>query len=323
MEKNNDEFIKRAYGSLFHKMGSEEWYLALICSKVLFCDAKNKRIMIDNERLFDELVYMRYYSYQKKDYLLDFFIPLVLVSKSFDAYFEVLEDLSDKITKFYKCNEEKYGYMMDVFIYDFVFREALKRKTINVNSIEGIIGLLDRLKDGLLELNPINLNKKEFISFQREKIKYINNFYKITNILNEKEGSVEVDKDSIFFEIQDIFGREQVGKNIFSRLISELFNSDNTDMKKIFLKHSEVVNENSFIEKMAEYILRFRNFTIQSKQYSVRSNPKYLLEKNVGDVVNDPVLNSIRVISKKIEGNVCSIIVDSKSGEYTFSFEVR
>lgn len=94
-------------------------------------------------------------------------------------------------------------------------------------------------------------------------------------------------------------------------------------MKKIFLKHSEVVNENSFIEKMAEYILRLRNFAIQSKQYSVRSNPKHLLEKNVGDVVNDPVLNSIRVISKKIEGNVCSIIVDSKSGEYTFSFEVR
>ncbi|MDD7182425.1 hypothetical protein [Peptostreptococcus porci] len=323
MEKNNDEFIKRAYGSLFQKIGSEEWYLALICSKVLFCDAKNKRIMIDNERLFDELVYMRYYSSQKNDYLLDFFIPLVLVSKSFDAYFEVLEDLSDKITKFYKCNEKKYGYMMDVFIYDFMFREALKRKTINVNSIEDVIELLDRLKDGLLELNPINLNKKEFISFQKEKIKYINNFYRIANILNEKIGSVEVDKESIFIEIQDILGVEQIGKNIFSRLIYELFNSDNTDMRKIFLKYSEGVSENSFIEKMAEYILRIRDFAIQSKQYSVRSNPKHLLEKNVGDVVNDPVLNSIRVISKKIEGNVCSIIVDSKSGEYTFSFEVR
>ncbi|SFE54247.1 hypothetical protein [Peptostreptococcus sp. D1] len=323
MEKNNDEFIKRTYRALLQKTGSEEWYLALICSKVLFCDAKNKRILIDNERLFDELVYMRYYSSQKKDYLLDFFIPLVLVSKSFGAYFEVLEDLSDKITKFYRCNEKKYGYMMDVFIYDFVFRESLKRKTININSIEDIIELLDRLKDGLLELNPISLNKKEFISFQREKIKYINNFYRLTNILKGKMGLAEVDKEGVFFEIKDILCSEQMGKNIFLRLISELFNGDNIDMKKIFLKHSEVVNEDSFIEKMAEYILRLRNFAIQSKQYSVRSNPKYLLEKNVGDIVNDPVLSSIRVISKKIEGNMCSIIVDSKSGKYTFSFEVR
>ena len=96
-----DEKIKRAYISSFNNVSDEVYYLILIASKIVRYDFEKKLIKADIKRLYDEFVYFKYYSEMSKDYLLNFFMPIILVNRNFEAYEEVAKELEEKLCRFY------------------------------------------------------------------------------------------------------------------------------------------------------------------------------------------------------------------------------
>ncbi|MEG0250502.1 MAG: hypothetical protein RR561_06550 [Peptostreptococcus sp.] len=314
-----DSTIKDAYRASFQTVDNEIYYLMLICTKVLYCNKGHRKITVDIDRLYDEFVYFRYYSKMSDDYLLNFFMPLMVVSRSFENYEEEALSLIEKLCKFYNLPNKKYDYTMDLLCYDIVFRKLLLSDT-------AMIEILYEIKDKLIEFNPYKLNKKENIKFQIRKIKYIENIHKCID-------HYEIEKKESFFEseiklidiLQCAYDVEDVDKSLenmdcgsisvynFIKKVSESKGSDSLEIK----------NE-KFIDAMGDYLIKIRNIEVNTKKYNASSNPKSFLNMNIGDEFVDPILNQAKILYKDIEkedGEDKYIIeVSTKTGNYKFRY---
>lgn len=92
-----DEKLKKAYINSFNKVSDEIYYLIIIATKILRYDFEKRTVEADIDRLYDEFVYFKYYSEMSKDYLLNFFMPLILASRNFEGYESTVKDLSEKL----------------------------------------------------------------------------------------------------------------------------------------------------------------------------------------------------------------------------------
>ncbi|MCU9810743.1 hypothetical protein [Paraclostridium sp. AKS81] len=72
---------------------------------------------------------------------------------------------------------------------------------------------------------------------------------------------------------------------------------------------------------MAEYIIKLRKYKINKKEYNIKSDPRYLINLEIGDTKSDPILNNIKVISRNFSNNVLNIGLVSKTGDYNFKFK--
>ncbi|MGL5749411.1 MAG: hypothetical protein ACRCXT_02700, partial [Paraclostridium sp.] len=103
----------------------------------------------------------------------------------------------------------------------------------------------------------------------------------------------------------DIDGVNSIKKSILSILNFEInLDIDNTD----------------FIKSMSEYIVKLRKYKINKKEYTIKSDPRYLIGLEIGDTKQDPILNNIKIVSKDFINNVLKVGVISKSGNYNFKF---
>ena len=60
---------------------------------------------------------------------------------------------------------------------------------------------------------------------------------------------------------------------------------------------------------------------INKKLYNLNSDPRSLIKYNEDDIVLDPILNKISIISKYLNDNILYIKIKAKSGEYNFKFK--
>lgn len=322
LEKGNykiENLIKEGYISSFQAVSDELYYLILICTKVLQCSKGSRNISIDTDRLYDEFVYFKYYTSMSDDYLLNFFMPLMIANRSFESYEQELIELIDKLCKFYGSEGEKYDYTIDVFCYDIIIRKLLLSKT-------DMLEILYEIKDKLIEFNPYSFDKKKNVHFQIKKIKYIEKIHKCID-------NYEIEKKETFFEseiklidilqcvynvkdVDIILSRMDYGSKSVYNFIKRLLKTDSEE---------ETIKNKKFIEAMGDYLIKLRNAEINSKKYKFNSSPKAFLNKNIGDEFIDPILNQAQIVSKKIEKekgeDIYIIDVSTKTGDYRFRYQ--
>lgn len=336
--------IRSSYLSAFDGGTREISYLILIGTKIISGNKSNDANSVDIDRLYDELVYYKYYSSMTDIYLLNFTLPLILTSRAYGLYQDQVIDLLGKATKFYKQEYRKYDYILDQYIYDSLYRYTL------MNSKFDILEFLYVIKEKLLIFNPYKYNKKENIGLQVRKIKYIDDLHSLISYfeIGEERCQKEIKLNSSFLTllreaydgdgiIVDM-GLESVKSVITNLLYIEDKNykieenikyKDVLNMKE-FTKDSYNIREDisgldlSFIQSMADYCIRLRNNEINSIKYrdiyKQKSSPKKLLEYGVGDVFMDPVLNRSQVLTKEYKNQLCEMKIKTKTGIYEFVF---
>lgn len=316
-----DKKIENAYINSFSGIEGEVYYLMLIGSKILLSNKASRKIDIDIDRLFDEFVYFKYYSKMSRTYLLNFFMPLIFVSRGFENFCMQTVDMADKLCRFYGIENKKYEYVIDVFCYDKIIRSLISEK-------KDILEILNDIKEGLIEINPYQLNKSENVRFQMVKIKYIETLHRIIdNYEIEKSNCVYETEIPILYLLQCSFGYEydeekinNSGEKSVFNLISILLDSEKNHIEKDNIKYY------NFVNAMAEYILKLRYAEIDSKKYNLKSSPRKFINMEAGDEFIDPILNKAQIISKEIikEDGISKyfIQVSTKTGIYEFKYNI-
>ncbi len=324
-----DEKIKRAYISSFNNVSDEVYYLILIASKIVRYDFEKKLIKADIKRLYDEFVYFKYYSEMSKDYLLNFFMPIILVNRNFEAYEEVAKELAEKLCRFYGIEGEKYKYILDIYCYDSIVRNMLIEK-------KDMLDNLKKIKDALIEFNPYRDNKIQNLKFQIEKIKYIEVLHKLIDSYEiEEKNSLYTTGIGILDVFQAIYSqdacmeysqKEDDGlRSLYYVLLSLL--EDKTEENSEDLDYKKKSNSyRKFIQDMAEHILKIRYGRVKISPYIKKASPKAFLEKEVGEEFFDPILNMARLESREILQEAgqkkIEIKLSSKTGIYKFQYKL-
>ncbi|WAW15177.1 hypothetical protein [Peptostreptococcus equinus] len=328
--KKLEENIEKLYKDLFLCESQSMQYLILIGSKVIELN-QNNNIIVNIDRLYDEFVYFKYYHREKVNYGIKFFIPLMLVSRNFQAYEYTLIDYLDKYTRFFFIEDKKNTYFLDIMTLDILIRSLIIDRNFMKNSDkyeEFISKLLDKVK----EYNPQGISKKDMIHFQLEKIKYIedihkiewNEFYsrfKVLEIINRLKNTEErkVDKDVfklreqtiLFYYFINFIDNQNISKNENTNLCME--NSSNTFTK-------------DFIESMGKYIIKLRNKAVSKNKYErigQKPNPRNFVSYRVGKEFTDPILNNSKIIEKEIENDECKMKLSTKTGIYEFILPIK
>lgn len=188
--QNADEIIKKLYIKSYEsgKYGQVDLFLSnnrLLTIGVKILDNSSKGpLTYDMARLYDELVYFNHYSHKGEACTLNFFLPMILVNRSYDTYEASLVDLADKIQTYYSSLDRIDDYIIQVQAYDRLIRAYIRS---GGQSIEGdkLIPILTDIKDDLVAYNLPKKTKKETINFQLKKLKYIG---KIHRLIDSMEG---------------------------------------------------------------------------------------------------------------------------------------
>lgn len=188
--QNADEIIKKLYIKSYEsgKYGQVDLFLSnnrLLTIGVKILDNSSKGpLTYDMARLYDELVYFNHYNHKGEACTLNFFLPMILVNRSYDTYEASLVDLADKIQTYYSSLDRIDDYIIQVQAYDRLIRAYIRS---GGQSIEGdkLIPILTDIKDDLVAYNLPKKTKKETINFQLKKLKYIG---KIHRLIDSMEG---------------------------------------------------------------------------------------------------------------------------------------
>ena len=188
--QNADKIIKKLYIKSYEpgKYGQVDLSLSnnrLLTIGVKIMDNSSKGpLTYDVARLYDELVYFNHYSQKGETCPLNFFLPMILVNRSYETYESSLLDLSGKILSYYGRLDRLDDYIIQVNSYDRLIRAYIRS---GGQSIEGdkLIPILTDIKADLVAYNLPKKTKKETINFQLKKLKYIE---KIHRLIDSMEG---------------------------------------------------------------------------------------------------------------------------------------
>lgn len=316
-----DSEIARLYENLLEVDSPSSRYLLLISSKVMEWN-QNGSLGFNIDRLYDEFVYYKYYSKSDIDYGIIFFVPLILITRSFENYESILMDYLDKYCKFFKLEKKKFAYFLDVQIMDYLIRALLINKNF-LKEDENLKRFLNRILEAIKSYNPSGLKKRELIDFQIEKISYIEDIHKL-----------EEDKFASEYELLNIINRLIIKDNLMAVKKGEFLSQGQKELYKVFDDFMESRDSRSesrifvegFTSSMAKYIISMRAKKLVSKTYisrKPRPNPKTFINYNLGDEFVDPILNKSKVISKNIDSNICKMNLSTKTGIYEFSLPIK
>lgn len=198
--QNADKIIKKLYIKSYEpgKYGQVDLSLSnnrLLTIGVKIMDNSSKGpLTYDVARLYDELVYFNHYSQKGETCPLNFFLPMILVNRSYETYESSLLDLAGKILSYYGRLDRLDDYMIQVQAYDRLIRAYIRS---GGQSIKGdkLIPILTDIKDDLVAYKLPKKTKKETINFQIKKLKYIG---KIHRLIDSMEGisTYNVDKST-------------------------------------------------------------------------------------------------------------------------------
>ncbi|WP_101772439.1 hypothetical protein [Peptostreptococcus faecalis] len=315
IQDKDGEIIKKAYKSAFMGVSNNISYLINICTKILFKENESRKVTIDSDRMYDEFVYLKYYSNSEYIYLLNFFLPLILSNRSFDSYSGVFVDLVEKICRFYKSEDKKCGYILDIFCYDILIRNLLVNKDSKLEDI-----MVD-IKNEIVKYNPTINEKITYLEFQKLKIKYISEIHEIIKKYEKEESSEQAEDYSsvtIFRIIESIYENNITAihddgeKSVFNTILT---------LRGEDVKGSTYSDD--FVQAMSEYLNKIRYGQISTNKYIGKSSPRIFLNMNIGDKIKDPILNNIEIISKEKQGDKFIIKISTKTGFYDFRYSVR
>lgn len=331
-----DEKIKRAYIESFKGISDEMYYLIIICTKILRCNEETISVDADIDRLYDEFVYFKYYSSMSGDYMLNFFMPLMVASRNFESYEPVAKNLAEKLCRFYGNESAKYDYILDVFCYDIILRNLLADN-------KEILESLNKIKDGLIGFNPYADSKLDNVKFQMKKIKYIEKIHKCIDSIEfgEKVSKCEtgIGVIDILQFIDDKDYTEKIcssGNSGFLSVYNVVKYLTDVSQKDDYKRENEIkiVNESlksskyrEFIEAMSEHLLKLRYGKVNVKKYSVKASPRQFLDREIGDEFIDPILSKVKLDSRETvqENGENKIVINilAKTGEYKFEYRIK
>ncbi|MGL5713640.1 MAG: hypothetical protein ACRCX2_11525 [Paraclostridium sp.] len=302
-----DELLKKSYLNAFDIKDEYIKEMLIITTKSLIDDASQRCVKIDDNRLRDELIYYRFYGEKIKDLnIINILLPIIISNTNIQrSETEVL-----KTIKYYTLYNKKEEYINEYIISSLIYN-TLIHSIINNKNIE-YSDLMQNIKTRIIEFIP-NLEKYKVIKFEMCRIKTLQAIDKKMDlhITEYDESDIVINLLNIIYEIYieerevDIDGVNSIKKSILSILNFEInLDIDNTD----------------FIKSMSEYIVKLRKYKINKKEYTIKSDPRYLIGLEIGDTKQDPILNNIKIVSKDFINNVLKVGVISKSGNYNFKF---
>ncbi|MBC6004314.1 MAG: hypothetical protein E7C86_01095 [Paeniclostridium sordellii] len=302
-----EDLLKKAYINAF---GIEDKYIKdmiILNTKSLVDDITQRYVKIDKNRLKDELLYYKFYGQKLKDLnIINIVLPIVISNTNMKK--SELEAL--KVMKYHvlynKANEYMNDYILASLIYNTLIHSIIENSNIEYED------LMQKIKTVIIEFNH-NMDKSEVIKFEMKRIQTIQAIdryidlkvsdYESTNIITNLLNAIY----DVYIEDREVSldGIKSIKKSILSILNLNIeSNIDNID----------------FINSMSEYIIKLRKYKISKKEYNIKSDPRYLISLEIGDVKSDPILNNIKVVSKDFSNNILTINLVSKSGNYSFKF---
>lgn len=320
--KLKNELLKDIYRDSFIGSDMESKYMGIIGAKVLKIDSG--RITIDIERLFDEFRYFKHYSSMSDNMPMNFFLPIIIASRNFESYGSAIVDICDKVNKFYSSTstntKDKYSILIEVRMLDILIREITSDESFDVD------GVLDLLREELVEFSPEYESKMDRVRFQMAKISYIDRIHKEIDL--RISGEKDVGNVDIFFEI---FG-EPICNLIVSAISGKQHGINSTEplVDRVNLEDVEkgdlhVIKPNDYgkdsagdsngedkdrvdiddisselIDSLANYIIRVRILDIKTPEYQRGAKPSRFANMNIGEKEIDPILNKFEIVSKKI-----------------------
>ncbi|MCU9814997.1 MULTISPECIES: hypothetical protein [Paraclostridium] len=303
-----EELLKKAYINAFSIEDKYIKNMIILNTKSLIDDLAQRYVKIDKNRLRDELLYYRFYGERLDDInIVNILLPVIISNTNMKKS----EEEVVKVIKYYVLYNKKNEYMNDFLIssliYNTLIHSIIENKDIEYEE------LMQKIKSTIIEFTH-DMEKAEVIKFEMKRIQVIQSIDRyidlkikdyedsdiINNLLNVIYDVYINDRDT------QIQGIKSIKKSILSILGFDMNeNIDNID----------------FINSMAEYIIKLRKYKINKKEYNIKSDPRYLINLEIGDIKSDPILNNIKVIYRNFSNNVLNIGVVSKTGDYNFKFK--
>ena len=352
--QNADKIIKKLYIKSYEpdKYGQVDLSLPnnrLLTIGVKILDNSSKGpLTYDVARLYDELVYFNHYSHKGEACPLNFFLPMILVNRSYVTYESSLLDLAGKMLSYYGRLGRLDDYILQVISYDRLIRAYIRS---GGQSLEGdrLIPILRDIKAGLVAYNLTKETKRETIDFQLKKVKYIE---KIHRLIDSLEGvstyNIDMSSHNTNMDDLDIFDRiaclegGQEGGDSLTRALAYILGYENISVKVDneafgYLRSDleeddkgcersmsgEEIGYKAFVASMAYYLLDLRNRNKITRKYGARSSPKHFLNEDVGHQGQDPILNRYKILEKVREGNTYRIRLATKSGLYDMIYNIK
>lgn len=303
-----EELLKKAYINAFSIEDKYIKNMIILNTKSLIDDLAQRYVKIDKNRLRDELLYYRFYGEKLDDInIVNILLPVIISNTNMKKS----EEEVVKVIKYYVLYNKKNEYMNDFLIssliYNTLIHSIIENKDIEYEE------LMQKIKSTIIEFT-YEMEKTEVIKFEMKRIQVIQSIDRyidlkikdyedndiINNLLNVIHDIYISDRDT------KIQGIKSIKKSILSILGFDI---------------NEKIDNIDFINSMAEYIIKLRKYKINKKEYNIKSDPRYLINLEIGDTKSDPILNNIKVISRNFSNNVLNIGLVSKTGDYNFKFK--
>jgi hypothetical protein len=302
-----EDLLKKAYINAF---GIEDKYIKdmiIVNTKSLVDDVAQRYVRIDKNRLKDELLYYRFYGEKVKDLnIINILLPIIISNTNMKKSEVEVVKLIKYHVLYNKYNEYMNDYILASLMYNTLIHSIIENSNIEYEE------LMQKIKTVIIEFVH-DMEKVEVIKFEMKRIQTIQAIDRyIDNKVNDYENNnIIINLLNAIYDVYiedrevDLEGIKSIKKSILSMLNLDIeINIDNID----------------FINSMSEYILKLRKYKISKKEYNIKSDPRYLISLEIGDVKSDPILNSIKVVSKDFSNNILTIGLVSKSGNYNFKF---
>lgn len=303
-----EELLKKAYINAFSIEDKYIKNMIILNTKSLIDDLAQRYVKIDKNRLRDELLYYRFYGEKLDDInIVNILLPVIISNTNMKKS----EEEVVKVIKYYVLYNKKNEYMNDFLIssliYNTLIHSIIENKDIEYEE------LMQKIKSTIIEFT-YEMEKVEVIKFEMKRIQVIQSIDRyidlkikdyedsdiINNLLNVIYDVYINDRDT------QIQGIKSIKKSILSILGFDI---------------NEKIDKIDFINSMGEYIIKLRKYKINKKEYNIKSDPRYLINLEIGDTKSDPILNNIKVISRNFSNNVLNIGLVSKTGDYNFKFK--
>lgn len=303
-----EELLKKAYINAFSIEDKYIKNMIILNTKSLIDDLAQRYVKIDKNRLRDELLYYRFYGEKLSDInIVNILLPVIISNTNMKKSEEEVVKVIKCYVLYNKKNEYMNDFLISSLIYNTLIHSIIENKDIEYEE------LMQKIKSTIIEFT-YEMEKTEVIKFEMKRIQVIQSIDRyidlkikdyedndiINNLLNVIHDIYISDRDT------KIQGIKSIKKSILSILGFDI---------------NEKIDNIDFINSMAEYIIKLRKYKINKKEYNIKSDPRYLINLEIGDTKSDPILNNIKVISRNFSNNVLNIGLVSKTGDYNFKFK--
>lgn len=274
--------------------------------KSLATDFGTGSTVLDSARFKCEQVYYKFYGVQprKLEYAILPMIPLIASNKKTRGLLtEELSGIVDMSSDKVKHSDIQIAYRLAAFSYDSMLKN---RKLELANLTEG-------MRNMLLDCSERLEGTPEIIAFEKSRIYAIQKIDRLQR--KDREG---------ISEKTPIDGLMQV---LFQLFIEDREENDAelSSLKGLYagaLGMNGAFEGGSFIKSLCEYVYKLREGLIKKEGFgNVVCDPRSLVLLKEGGSSEDPILGRVCAKSVRLDGDVLSIRLDAKSGEYVFRFK--